>query len=36
MKEKIRYFVSGIFIGLAELFPGITGATEAFMFGVYE
>ena len=36
MKEKIKYFTSGIFIGLAELLPGISGATVALMFGVYE
>ena len=36
MKEKIRYFVAGIFIGLSELIPGISGATVALMFGVYE
>ena len=36
MKEKIRYFVAGIFIGLSELLPGISGATVALMFGVYE
>ena len=27
MKEKIKYFVAGIFIGLSELLPGISGAT---------
>ena len=36
MKEKIRYFIAGIFIGLSELLPGISGATIALMFGVYE
>ena len=36
MKEKIKYFVAGIFIGLSELLPGISGATVALMFGVYE
>lgn len=36
MKEKIRYFIAGIFIGLSELLPGISGATVALMFGVYE
>ena len=29
MKEKIRYFIAGIFIGLSELLPGISGATVA-------
>ena len=36
MKEKISYFIAGIFIGLSELLPGISGATVALMFGVYE
>ena len=36
MNEKIRYFIAGIFIGLSELLPGISGATLALMFGVYE
>ena len=36
MKEKIRYFIAGIFIGLSELLPGISGATVALMFGVYK
>ena len=36
MNERIRYFIAGIFIGLSELLPGISGATVALMFGVYE
>ena len=36
MKDKIRYFIAGIFIGISELLPGISGATVALMFGVYE
>ena len=36
MNEKIRYFIAGMFIGLSELLPGISGATVALMFGVYE
>ena len=36
MNEKIRYFTAGMFIGLSELLPGISGATVALMFGVYE
>ena len=36
MKVKARYFFAGLFIGLAELLPGISGATVALMFGVYE
>ena len=36
MNEKIKYFIAGLFIGLSELLPGISGATVALMFGVYE
>ena len=36
MNEKIKYFIAGVFIGLSELLPGISGATVALMFGVYE
>ena len=36
MKEKLRFFMAGIFIGVSELLPGISGATVALMFGVYE
>ena len=36
MKDQIRYFIAGIFIGISELLPGISGATVALMFGVYE
>ena len=36
MKDKARFFIAGIFIGLSELLPGISGATVALMFGVYE
>ena len=36
MIEQIKYFTAGIFIGLSELLPGISGATVALMFGVYE
>ena len=36
MKEKLRFFTAGIFIGVSELLPGISGATVALMFGVYE
>ena len=36
MKEITRYFIAGIFIGLSELLPGISGATVALMFGVYK
>ena len=36
MKDQFRYFSAGIFIGISELLPGISGATVALMFGVYE
>ena len=36
MNEKLRFFIAGIFIGLSELLPGISGATVALMFGVYK
>lgn len=36
MKDQIRYFIAGIFMGISELLPGISGATIALMFGVYE
>ena len=36
MKEKIKFFIAGIFIRLSELPPGISGATVALMFGEYE
>ena len=36
MKDQIKYFIAGIFIGISELLPGISGATVALMFGVYE
>ena len=36
MKDQIRYFIAGIFIGISDLLPGISGATVALMFGVYE
>ena len=36
MKDQFKYFSAGIFIGISELLPGISGATVALMFGVYE
>lgn len=36
MRDKILFFVSGFFVGIAELLPGISGATVALMFGVYK
>ncbi len=36
MKDQFRFFIAGICIGISELLPGISGATIALMFGVYE
>ena len=36
MKDQLKYFTAGVFIGISELLPGISGATVALMFGVYE
>ena len=36
MKDRFKYFTAGVFIGISELLPGISGATVALMFGVYE
>lgn len=36
MRDKILFFVAGFFVGVAELLPGISGATVALMFGVYK
>ena len=36
MKDQFKYFTAGVFIGISELLPGISGATVALMFGVYE
>lgn len=36
MRDKILFFVAGFFVGIAELLPGISGATVALMFGVYK
>ena len=36
MKVRFKYFTAGVFIGISELLPGISGATVALMFGVYE
>ena len=35
MSERLRFFVSGFFIGIAELLPGISGSTVAVAFGIY-
>ena len=36
MRDKILFLVAGFFVGVAELLPGISGATVALMFGVYK
>ena len=36
MSERLRFVVSGFFVGLAELLPGISGSTVAVAFNVYE
>jgi putative membrane protein len=36
MSEKLRFFIAGFFVGLAELLPGISGSTVAIAFKVYE
>ena len=36
MINRIRYFFAGIFMGVAELIPGISGSTVALLFGIYK
>jgi uncharacterized membrane protein len=36
MSERLRFIISGFFVGLAELLPGISGSTVAIAFNVYE
>ena len=36
MNERLRFFIAGFFVGLAELLPGISGSTVAIAFKVYE
>jgi len=36
MNERLRFIISGFFVGLAELLPGISGSTVAIAFNVYE
>ena len=36
MNIKLRFLLAGFCIGLAELLPGISGATVAMMFGIYK
>ena len=35
MTERLKFFVAGFFIGIAELLPGISGSTVAIGFGIY-
>ena len=35
MNEKLKFFLAGFFIGIAELLPGISGSTVAVAFGIY-
>ena len=36
MNERLRFIISGFFVGLAELLPGISGSTVAVAFNVYD
>ena len=36
MNMRLRFLLAGFCIGLAELLPGISGATVALMFGIYK
>lgn len=36
MSIRLRFLLAGFCIGLAELLPGISGATVALMFGIYK
>lgn len=35
MKEKIRYFLCGFLMGIADTIPGVSGGTIAFITGIY-
>ena len=35
MNERLKFFLAGFFIGIAELLPGISGSTVAVAFGIY-
>ena len=35
MNEKLKFFLAGFFIGIAELLPGLSGSTVAVAFGIY-
>ncbi|MFW5704032.1 MAG: DUF368 domain-containing protein [Patescibacteria group bacterium] len=36
MKNKLRIFITGLGMGAADLVPGVSGGTIAFIFGIYE
>ena len=36
MKNRLRYSLAGFCMGIAELIPGISGATIALLFGIYK
>lgn len=36
MNERLKFVLAGIFVGFAELLPGISGSTVAIFFGIYE
>lgn len=35
MKEKLRYFLCGFLMGIADTIPGVSGGTIAFITGIY-
>lgn len=36
IKERIRYMLVGFGMGMADLVPGVSGGTIAFIFGIYQ
>jgi len=36
LSERLRFIVSGFFVGVAELLPGVSGSTIALAFNVYD
>ena len=36
MKFKIDLYLKGVFMGIAEIIPGVSGGTIAFITGIYE
>jgi len=36
MKFKLDLFLKGVFMGIAEIIPGVSGGTIAFITGIYE